>query len=93
MWWIVIGFGSMSMYSPGGFWSRTAPRISSRSSRLRNARTRYSTIVQDLQRLTVVADRVARQDGGGVEQVVGDGRVGHRCKVTLPNRRPPDRPD
>src|SRR6056297_289535 len=39
---MVIGSGSISMYSPGGFWSRTAPRISSRSSRLRNARTRYS---------------------------------------------------
>ena len=42
MWCIVSGSGSPSRYTPGGFWSRTAPRISTRSSPSRNARTRYS---------------------------------------------------
>ena len=42
MWWTVSGSGSSATYMPGGFWSRTAPRISSRSSAARNARTRYS---------------------------------------------------
>ena len=32
MWCIVSGSGSSATYMPGGFWSRTAPRISSRSS-------------------------------------------------------------
>ena len=42
MWCIVSGSGSPARYTPGGFWSRTAPRISTRSSPSRNARTRYS---------------------------------------------------
>ena len=32
MWCIVSGSGSPARYTPGGFWSRTAPRISTRSS-------------------------------------------------------------
>ena len=42
MWCIVSGSWSSARYRPGGFWSRTAPRMSSRSSARRYARTRYS---------------------------------------------------
>jgi hypothetical protein len=42
-------------------------------------------VVEHLQRRTVVADGRRRKDRRGVEQVVGDGRIGHRCKVTEPD--------
>ncbi len=35
MWWMVNGSGSLGTYSPGGFWSRTAPRSNNVWSSLR----------------------------------------------------------
>ena len=60
MWWIVIGSGSPGTYRPGGFWSRIAPWIRSRSSARRNARTRYSR-----------SWSTAAPSGGGWQDLVG----------------------